>query len=139
MKVCGIELKASEAIIAVVEQQGDMLVHVPMVIKKLGLEDDEDAGQVRDLYKRLQALVAEHGIQRIALKKRGKKGEFAGGPVTFKIEGLLQLLDRCEVELLSPQTINAANRKHSFELPPGLNKYQHDAFLAACTLLNRKA
>lgn len=138
MKVCGIELKASEAIIALVERQGDTLVHVPINVKKLGLEDDEDARQVRDLYQRLGALVAEHGIQRIALKKRGKKGEFAGGPVTFKIEGLLQLLDGCDVELLSPQTINAANRKHGFDLPAGLNKYQHDAFLAACTLFNRK-
>lgn len=67
-----------------------------------------------------------------------EKGEFAGGPTTFKIEGVFQLLENCEVTLLSPQTINAQAKKHNFELPGTLNKYQHEAFKAACSALMKK-
>ncbi|KKI28113.1 hypothetical protein WX98_00465, partial [Pseudomonas syringae pv. persicae] len=36
----------------------------------------------------------------------------------------------CEVLLISPQTINAQNKKHNFALPDTLNKYQHEAYKA---------
>jgi len=84
------------------------------------------------------AFVRDNGISRIAIKKRSKKGEFAGGPTTFKIEGVFQLLDNCEVTLLSPQTINAQNKKHNFDLPATLNKYQHEAYKTACAALLKK-
>ena len=40
--------------------------------------------------------------------------------------------------LLSPQTLNAQNKKHNFDLPTTLNKYQHEAFKAACSALVKK-
>ena len=83
----------------------------------------------------LAAFVSAHGITRIAIKKRSKKGEFAGGPTTFKIEGIIQLLDHCDVQLLSPQTLTAQFKKHAFDLPASLNKYQHDAYKTACAAL----
>jgi len=51
---------------------------------------------------------------------------------------VFQLLDGCEVTLLSPQTINAQAKKHNFELPGTLNKYQHEAYKAACSALVKK-
>ena len=48
------------------------------------------------------------------------------------------MLDGVEVTLLSPQTINAQNKKHNFELPATLNKYQHEAFKTACSALLKK-
>ncbi len=86
----------------------------------------------------MASFVRENAIDRIAIKKRSKKGEFAGGPTTFKIEGVFQLLESCEVTLLSPQTINAQSKKHDFELPGTLNKYQHEAYKAACSALMKK-
>ncbi|MNG16639.1 hypothetical protein D3C84_1005730 [compost metagenome] len=84
------------------------------------------------------SFVRENSVDRIVIKKRSKKGEFAGGPTTFKIEGVFQLLENCEVTLLSPQTINAQAKKHNFELPGTLNKYQHEAYKAACSALMKK-
>jgi hypothetical protein len=55
-----------------------------------------------------------------------------------RVGGILQLLDGCEVTLLSPQTINAQAKKHNFELPGTLNKYQHEAYKAACSALMKK-
>lgn len=138
MSMCGIEIKGSEAIFALASLQDGAPHHQALAIKKIALEDDDDAGNVRDFAARIDAFVREHGITRIAIKKRSKKGEFAGGPTTFKIEGVFQLLDNCEVTLLSPQTINAQHKKHSFELGASLNKYQHEAYKTACAALLKK-
>lgn len=135
MTLCGIEIKGSEAIIAVAAPD---LTHVTMATKKIALEDDDEAANVKAFASQVAAFVRDNGITRIAIKKRSKKGEFASGPTTFKIEGVLQLLDGVEVTLLSPQTINAQYKKHSFELPATLNKYQHEAFKTACSALVKK-
>ena len=135
MTLCGIEIKGSEAIIAVAAPD---LTHVTMATKKIALEDDDEAANVKAFASQVAAFVRDNGITRIAIKKRSKKGEFAGGPTTFKIEGVLQLLDGVEVTLLSPQTINAQNKKHSFDLPTTLNKYQHEAYKTACSTLMKK-
>ena len=138
MKVCGIEIKGSEAIIAVASLDDHVLSHAALATKKIALDDDEDAANVKVFAAQVASFVRENSIDRIAIKKRSKKGEFAGGPTTFKIEGVLQLLDGVEVTLLSPQTINAQNKKHNFDLPATLNKYQHEAFKTACSALVKK-
>jgi hypothetical protein len=138
MKTCGVEIKASEAIFALASLDGNSVTHVPLTLKKLALEDDEVVANVHAFARQAAAFVAEHGIQRLAIKKRSKKGEFAGGPTTFKIEGILQLLDGCETVLVSPQTISAQARKSGAELPSSLNKYQHDAFKAASAVLLKR-
>jgi len=138
MKICGIEIKGSEAIIAVASVDNLALNHVALATKKIALEDDDEAANVKAFAAQVAAFVRENAIERIAIKKRSKKGEFAGGPTTFKIEGVFQLLEGCEVTLLSPQTINAQNKKHDFVLPATLNKYQHEAYKAACSALMKK-
>ena len=138
MKLCGIEIKGSEAIIAVASLDGTTLGHVALATKKIALEDDDDAANVKLFAAQVASFVRENSIDRIAIKKRSKKGEFAGGPTTFKIEGVLQLLDGCEVTLLSPQTITAQAKKLSGELPVTLNKYQHEAYKTACAALLKK-
>jgi hypothetical protein len=114
------------------------LSHVALSTKKIALDDDDEAANVKRFAAQVASFVREHSIDRIAIKKRSKKGEFAGGPTTFKIEGVFQLLEGCEVTLLSPQTINAQAKKHNFELPGTLNKYQHEAYKAACSALVKK-
>ncbi len=138
MKLCGIEIKGSEAIIAVATLDGTTLGHLALATKKIALEDDEDAANVKLFAAQVASFVRENSIDRIAIKKRSKKGEFAGGPTTFKIEGVLQLLDGCEVTLMSPQTITAQAKKQGGELPGTLNKYQHEAYKTACAALLKK-
>ena len=135
MKICGVEIKGSEAIFACAERQGAEVVHLPWATRKLALDDDDLASNVKAFAASVQALVDEQGIRHLAVKKRGKKGEFAGGATTFKIEAVLQLLERCEVILVSPQTLTATMRKHEPVLPASLNKYQWDAYKSAFALL----
>ncbi|MGC5699563.1 DUF3010 family protein [Pseudomonas sp. NFXW11] len=138
MSICGIEIKGSEAIFALATLQDGAPQHLALNIKKIALDDDDEASNVRSFAAQVAAFVREQGISRIAIKKRSKKGEFAGGPTTFKIEGVLQLLEHCEVTLVSPQTLSAQHKKHAYELPASLNKYQHEAYKAACAALLKK-
>ncbi|WP_434679225.1 DUF3010 family protein [Pseudomonas sp. R1-18] len=139
MIICGVEIKGSEAIFALATLQNGSVVHVPLATRKLGLADDDEAANVQAFATQVAGFLRENGISHIAIKKRSKKGEFAGGPTTFKIETVLQLISDCSVTLISPQTINAQNKKHSFQLPETLNKYQHEAFKTACAGLMKSA
>ncbi len=133
MIICGVEIKGSEAIFALATLQQSGLEHLPLATKKLALADDDESANVKTFATQIAGFVRENGISHVVIKKRSKKGEFAGGPTTFKIETVFQLLRDCEVTLLSPQTINAQNKKHDFTLPASLNKYQHEAYKAACS------
>lgn len=135
MTICGIEIKGSEAIFAVASLHNNQPQHLPLTVKKIALEDDDESSNVKAFAALIEAFVRDNGIQHIAIKKRSKKGEFAGGPTTFKIEGVLQLLAQCEVSLISPQTVSAQHKKHDFNLAASLNKYQHEAYKTACSAL----
>ena len=132
MIICGVEIKGSEAIFALATRQSSGLAHLPLATKKIALEDDEEPANVKAFATQIAGFVRENGVSHIAIKKRSKKGEFAGGPTTFKIETIFQLMSDCNVVLISPQTVNAQNKKHTFALPDTLNKYQHEAYKAAC-------
>lgn len=64
----------------------------------------------------------QNEIEKILIKKRAKKGNFAGGAVTFKMEGLIQLNPICNVELISPQAISSFEKKNDLEFPSSLKK-----------------
>ncbi|CAM3257831.1 hypothetical protein BZK31_22965 [Pseudomonas floridensis] len=139
MIICGVEIKGSEAIFALATRQQGGIAHLPLATKKIALEDDDESVNVKAFATQIASFVRENGISHVAIKKRSKKGEFAGGPTTFKIETVLQLLSDCDVALISPQTINAQNKKHDFALPGTLNKYQHEAYKTACAGLMKSA
>lgn len=139
MQVCGIEIKGSEAIIAIAHLQDHQFIHVPAETKRIALSGDEDAANVRSFSDLVAGFMRDNNLSNVAVKKRAKKGEFAGGSTTFKIEGVFQLLKECRVELVSAQTIAAQDRRHSFPTPESLNKYQAEAFRTACAALAKAA
>ena len=131
MKICGIDLASHDAIVVVLDGKRVSCKVIEHELRKVSLLDDEDAGQVRVFQNAIGALVKQHGVHRIVIKKRGKKGKFAGGSVSFKMEGVIQLIDTCEVVLLSPQTIATVSKKDICEVPAELKQYQRDAFYTA--------
>ena len=76
MTVCGIDLAAHDAIIVVLDGTRASWKVADSEIRKVSLLDDEDAGQVRVFQKAVIALIKHHGVHRIVIKKRGKKGKF---------------------------------------------------------------
>jgi len=127
LKTCGIELKSNVASLVVLED-GE---YIDLKIKKITLENDENQEDIRKFCNEFLLFLEQNLIEKVIIKKRAKKGNFAGGAVTFKMEGLIQLNPLCEVELISAQTISSFEKKNTIEKPSELKKYQEQAFLAA--------
>ena len=135
MKVCGIELKGADARLVILEGTKESYQVLDIKPAKISLADEANQEESKAFRNTIHSYFRENGVEAVAVKKRAKKGDYAGGPVTFKLEGIIQLYDQCEVSLVAPQTIKAALRKNNAEPAAHLNRYQHDAFFAGFAVL----
>ncbi len=135
MKICGIELSGSVAILVLLDGTKESFSYIAIEPRKIKLADDENPDEVKAFRNSIFAFFRENNVAQIAIKKRGKKGNYKGGPVGFKLEGIIQLYEECFITLVAPQTISAVERKHSPEKPAKLNKYQYPAFETAFSVL----
>ncbi|MBQ0784041.1 MAG: DUF3010 family protein [Amphritea sp.] len=130
-RICGIELRSSEAIFAVIECTEDDAQFVDIEPKKIKLNDDESSALIRSFYDAVVNFSKENQIDAFVIKKRAKRGQMAGGAISFKLEALIQLNGVTEVFFVSGQGIAASHKKAPFEMPDGMKKYQETAFMAA--------
>jgi hypothetical protein len=136
MKICGIELKANNIIFSIVEFQDDEATYIDTKIKKLSLIDDEIQTSIIDFKVQIEDFILANDITKIIIKKRAKKGNFAGGVLTFKIETIIQLNIHCKVEFVSSQAINKYIKNNDVIFPDKLNKYQEQAYLSTLTYID---
>lgn len=94
MIICGIGLYASEARLIVLEGTKTEYSHVPTAPPKIVLANDERPEEVKAFKDAMYAFLRENHVEQIAIKKRGTRGEYADGPVSFKLEGLVQLRNK---------------------------------------------
>ena len=127
MNICGIELKANNVILVIVNDNN----YIETKIKKLTLEDDENQEDIRKFCNEFLDFLEKSNIEKIQIKKRAKKGTFAGGAVTFKLEGLIQLNPLCSVDLISSATLANFSKKNNIIFSENLKKYQEEAYLTA--------
>ncbi len=136
MIVCGIELGGSTANIVVLAGTADDFNVVDTGITKLEINDSESAPDVISFYDSFHSFIRNHNVQKIGIKRRSPKakGKYASGPLTFKMEGLIQLSKDAEVVLIPPNTIAAKLRK---DPPPKakIYKYQTEAYETAYAFL----
>jgi Protein of unknown function (DUF3010) len=130
MNICGVSLSGSVATIVLLAPRDGNLTVVGCATTRVELGDGDDPGCVRSFRDAFAALVRDHNVDVIAIKKRNTVGKFAGGAMTFKMEGLIQCME-VEVRLLAPITISSAVRRRGHVLPAQLHKYQQEAFQAA--------
>ena len=131
MNICGIELKANNALLVVLKNNE----YIDTKIKKIILEDDEKQEDIRKFCNEFLDFLQKNEIEKIFIKKRAKKGAFSGGAVTFKLEGLIQLNPFCSVDLVSAQSVSTFEKKNQIEFPKELKKYQEQAYLTALSNL----
>jgi DUF3010 family protein len=134
--ICGIELSGSTASIVMLDGSADDFNVVDTGITKLKINDSESAQDVISFYDSFHSFIRNHNVEKIGIKKRSlkPKKEYASGPITFKMEGLIQLSKDPEVVLIHSNTISAKLRK---DPPPNVKifKYQAKAYETAYTLL----
>jgi len=135
MNICGIELKSNNAIVSVIHIDDDTIDFINTKVKKIVLKDDEDKHSLLQFQDEIEQYLEENKIDKIALKKRAKKGTFAGGSVTFKSEAIIQLNTVCDVTFVTSQAITKYTKANEVIFPQELNKYQEQAYLSSLLLV----
>ncbi len=137
MIICAIDLKANNAIASIIDFTNNQENYIEIKNKKITLNDDESINDITNFSNKIKNLITQYNIDKIAIKKRAKKGTFAGGAVTFKLETIIQLNGICDVDLISSQSISSYEKKNIIEYPKTLNKYQEQSYLTALTYFNK--
>jgi len=135
MIVCGMEMAASESRLVLLSGNKSDFCHIDVKPRKIKIADDENAEEVRALRDSLHAFLRVQNVDMVAIKKRGKKGDYAGGPIGFKLEAITQLYEECPVSLIAAWAIKANMNRHGPQVPDTLLKYQYAAFQTAFTVL----
>ena len=135
MVVCGIHFAASEGRFVILESEQGEISHINVKTRRLLINNDENQDEIKAFRDTIFAFFRENHVQIVAIKKRNKKGDYAGGAISFKLEAITQLYDECPVNLISPQTIKATLRKYSNPYPTTIYEYQKEAFEVAFTAI----
>jgi len=131
---CGIELKGNEARIVLLEGTKNSYRIISEAPKKIKLLDSGNQDDVHRFVNEFNEFVREYGINKAGIKERGTKGKFAGGSVSFKMEGLIQA-STVEVVLIHSRTIKAKIKGEEIDLS-SVNKYQEEALKLAWVMLS---
>jgi len=130
MKVIAIDIDSSRVIIYAAELQRDGIVtDITGDFKSITIRDEYDNLEIREFQQTIHSFFDNINPDKIAVLKRMAKGKFAASPVSFKLEGLIQCYQKCEIEFISPLTLAAFYKKHTFNITPQ-NKYQINAAIA---------
>lgn len=138
MKVCGVELKANDAIISLMSLENGLYTLLDCRVKKLSINDTSDSEQLKKFQFDFDKLMADYQIEHVVIRERMKKGKFAGGAVGFKLEAAIQLTDELSVSLMTPakskEIIKNSQVVMNFE-DTGLKQFQEQAFMTAFAYL----
>ncbi len=134
-KTCGIEIKGNSAIVVVLEGEPDNFKVIPTEFKKTNLNDSNNQEDVKSFSNVISSFFKAHNFDKIGIKERATKGKFAGGPTSFKIEGLIQNTD-FPVSIIHGLTMKSMLKNLDVEFT-GVNNYQVEAMkVAYCLMLD---
>lgn len=135
MTTCGIDINGSKAIFTFLRGQGSEIVDVTGSFTQLVIKNHESCDEIRSFFETIKNHFNSINPDKIGIIKRNKSGSYAGGPLSFKIEGLIQLSrEQNNVDLISPITLRNFQAKKSPVLSPKY-KYQNESYLLALYLL----
>ena len=129
MRVIGVELTGSDMVYVIVTNRfGDPMVEASGKIT-LG-RDTRDAGALAVFQTAVKGILAEHQPDRVAMKQKPERGQYAAGPAALKMEALLLATADCGVVFVS-------GRKTKAEVLDGFGfrKYEQDALASALVVL----
>lgn len=136
MKSIGIQIKSNEAILIVLEK--DALGNISQTNEsvKFDIADHKDNIQIKQFQNQIKTAFDHINASRIGIIARLEKGfgQNKPSPVSFKLEGIIQLYDKIAIEIVSPQTLSAYYKKNPKSIKSKL-KYQENAFDLAYYLI----
>ncbi len=138
MKAIGIQIEGNQAILVVLIKDEHGIITQTNESVKLNLADHADAVQVQQFRDEINCAFDSIKPTFIGIKARNANGQgkYSPSPVSFKLEGIIQLYTKVGLEFISSQTISAYKKKNGV-FPTSKNKYQQDAYDIAYYLLTK--
>lgn len=133
MKVCGIDIRGKDVILAIGELDPDGNFQGTAAPGKIPITDENDPAQLRSVKATVEGILKEHQVELVGIKARPTKGQYAAGAASFKLEAAIQLNDVCAAKVVHPMTMKAALKNVSVLPPAKINKYAEDALDVAAT------
>ena len=134
MKTCGIDLKGNEAILVCLEGNTKHHRLIGEETKKIALKNSSSQKDVLTFHQEILSFLTQYGIEKVGIKERATKGKFAGGSVSFKMEGLIQNTP-FDVTILHPRTVKSGLKEVRPSAEIKVNQYQKDALSIALYML----
>jgi len=131
MKACGVEIKGNDAIICIMSKENNLYDIPHTRVQKVSLDNAGDAEQVQKFQFTFAKLMEDYQVTHVLIKGRALKGKFAGGPIGFKVEAAIQLIQELNVEILAGSFIKKELSKSQIDIDfrdTGLKQYQEQAF-----------
>ena len=133
MKYCGIELKSNEARIVSIEvDEAGEYNYIATQTKKIKLNDSKSQEATTSFKDAFNKFFQDNNFNQIGIKERMKRGKFAGGADSFKMEGIIQTLD-FPIEILHTATVKAKIKEKNLKTDE-INAYQEEALKVALSL-----
>lgn len=134
MKYCGIELKSNEARIVSIEvDETDDYNYIATQTKKIKLNDSKSQEGTRSFQEAFNKFFQDNNFNKIGVKERMKRGKFAGGADSFKMEGIIQTLD-FPIEIMHTATVKSKIKEKKLKTDE-INAYQEEALKVALSLI----
>ncbi|MFQ3277491.1 MAG: hypothetical protein ACI9VO_001296 [Colwellia sp.] len=131
MRACGVEIKSNDAIICIVSKENNLYDIPHTRVQKISLDNAGDAEEVKKFQFAFAKLMEDYQVTHVQIKGRALKGKFSGGPIGFKIEAAIQLIDALDVEVLSGTFIKKELSRSQIDIDfrdTGLKQFQEQAF-----------
>ncbi|MAG77355.1 MAG: hypothetical protein CL811_11415 [Colwelliaceae bacterium] len=141
MKICGVELKGNDAIVCAMSLENGLYDIPQLRVPKLSISDAGNAEEMQKFQFAFKKLMSDYQIEKVVIKGRALKGKFAGGPVGFKLEAAIQLVEDLDVEIVSGSFVKTALAKSQVGIDfrdTGLKKFQQTAFETAFAFFETK-
>ncbi len=139
MKVLGVEIYGREVRLGALEETNGIVSNYTGKYKPVSLENDDTADNVILFKTTLHAIFDGYNPDVIVIKYRNPngKGMHAPSPLSFKIEGLIQIYDKAQIYFTKPQTTSAFYKKNHMDIAFDYS-YQEDAIKLAHHYLKTK-
>lgn len=136
MKTLGIQIKSNEVILVVLQKDTSGIIKQLPESTKFKLEDANDHLQVRQFRDQVNTAFDSIKPDKIGILARNAKakGTMAPSPMSFKLEGIIQLNDKYSLSFVWPQSILPFMKKNTPTLTSN-KKLEEDAFNVAYYLM----
>lgn len=134
MRICGVELKGTEAVICLLSYQDGLFAIPECRVRKVDFNKQNKTTDIRYFQSTFAKLAEDYKINKVVIKERPLKGKFAGGALGFKMEAAIQLIESLDVELMSSTLLKASLKRNPVTVSfgeTGLKIFQQSAFEVA--------